>query len=255
MQAARAQALREYSRAYRIKTDAARFAAAEEALAKQDVEVAYRLYLRVASAQNTAPQTLQSRQRLEEIRRQGETQLQRLEGELPSIVDALKAASFDFAAQEAAELRLTAWQEEFHGFVLQYGDIDAFTTRINTFLRKQQKEYGATLNEPEARRLLAAAQALEGNGELCCAFYVYEQAVALRPAAVRYGEVVQRASIVAAAEQCRKLQWCHDKFQEASRLVKDDPAEARSLFFQVVQRSPADSTVHIAAREQLAALR
>ena len=56
---------------------------------------------------------------------------------------------------------------------------------------------------------------------------------------------------VASAEACRVLQWCHLKYRTAVRVAKVKPSKAREMFEQIVQRSPADSEVHLAAKDQI----
>jgi hypothetical protein len=56
---------------------------------------------------------------------------------------------------------------------------------------------------------------------------------------------------VAAAEACRSLQWCHQQYRTAERVARVSPRRAKELFEQIVQRAPADSPVHAAARAEI----
>jgi hypothetical protein len=260
LQNARVRALYQYSRANRLQTDARRFAAAEEAFGKGEIATAYRLYSRIAVARNTAPQTVTSRARVKEIQEQGQTELQALESQLETVIANLDAVRGQSSQRESAEQQLVQWESTLRDFCQNYGEVSKIENQIKVLLRRMQKEHGATLNEPEARRLLAHARTLEQSDETCCAFYVYERATELRPApsaelaAERYHELLAHASIVSAAENCRKLQWCHTAYSEASELIEAQPETARGLLLKIVQRAPEDSTVCIAAREQLASL-
>jgi len=104
------------------------------------------------------------------------------------------------------------------------------------------------------------AQALEEKGQVCCAFLLYEVAVrklpapSARAAEQRLAQLRTDPQQVAAAEACRSLQWCHQQYRTAERVARVSPQRARELFEQIVERAPADSPVHAAARAEVARL-
>jgi hypothetical protein len=105
------------------------------------------------------------------------------------------------------------------------------------------------------------AQALEAQGQTCCAFLLYEEALHMLPAPSaraahqRLEQLKSDPQNIAAAEACRTMQWCHQQYRLAERVARVAPARARDLFAQIVERSPADTTIHVEAQNQLDRLR
>ena len=66
---------------------------------------------------------------------------------------------------------------------------------------------------------------LEGKGQVCCAFQLYEEAVRLSPAPSalaaerRLAQLKADPAQVQAAEACRVMQWCHQQYRMAERVA------------------------------------
>ena len=65
----------------------------------------------------------------------------------------------------------------------------------------------------------------------------------------------QDSNLVAAAESCRELQWCHRTYRLADRLVRSKPDRASELFAEIVKRSPQDSEIHRDAQARIEELK
>jgi hypothetical protein len=123
---------------------------------------------------------------------------------------------------------------------------------------RRAAQYAAVLNEPAAASLLELARKYEGENHLCCAYWVYKQAAELVPAPSalsakeRYAELALDANVVASAEICRELKWCHQAYVRAEALRKVKPEAAKDVFAQIVARAPHDSEVYLAAKKEVA---
>ena len=149
--------------------------------------------------------------------------------------------------------------EQFDELIRDYGELPAVGNEIKrrvTTLRRRP-EYAAALNEPAAAALWAEGQEYERADELCCAYWVYQEAVELLPAPSahrarqRFEELSADACVVASAKTCRDLQWCHEMYQRAEQLLKGNPGRARELFGQIVLRAPSDSLIYRAAQQYI----
>jgi hypothetical protein len=237
------------------KSDANRFAAAERVRSEGDIDLACRLYLRVARRRLASPWKLSAKQRLVELDAEARGKLSDVEKKLADCDEDIPISQLtDGMIQQVADC-MGALDE----LADQYGRVPNAGAEIKSVLAKQQKRplVRAVLREPEANYLWVAAQELERKGQVCCAFQLLEKAVRQLPAPS--AEVAQQRleqlkadpQIVADAETCRSLQWCHLKYRTAVRVAKAQPLKARKIFQQIVQRSPADSEVHLAAKDQI----
>ncbi len=113
------------------------------------------------------------------------------------------------------------------------------------------------LNEPAAKKLWDIAQEHERNDQLCCAYWVYKEAAELMPApsasraSARFDELSKDNEVVAAAETCRTLKWCHAAYACADKLLPLKPNRARRSSRRLSKRAPEDSEVYRAAREHV----
>jgi hypothetical protein len=62
-------------------------------------------------------------------------------------------------------------------------------------------------------------------------------------------------SVVLATRRCRNLQLCHEHYQKAQDAKDVAPRTAREHLATILELAPPDTTVHKAAREQLAMLK
>ena len=122
---------------------------------------------------------------------------------------------------------------------------------------RRQPEYASVLNELAAKSLWELGQEHERDDQLCCAYWVYKRAAELTPApsAVlaknRFAELDKDPQVVASAEKCRTLQWCHQAYLRADRLLELKPERATELFAEIVSRAPKDSEVYREAKKHV----
>jgi len=158
--------------------------------------------------------------------------------------------------------RVTAAFRQYDQIVEDYREVPAAAKQIKAHVARQRRrpECAVVLNEPEAKALWEVAQQHEADDHGCCAYWVYRQAARLVPApsasraAKRLAEMAQDPKLIAAAEECRELQKCHQIYSRAERLIPVEPDRAKELFAQVVQRAPKDSEVYRAAQSHLGQL-
>ena len=56
-------------------------------------------------------------------------------------------------------------------------------------------------------------------------------------------------------ERCRVLQLCHEKFREAEKVKGSNPTKAREHLARILELAPQETSIHKAAREQIAMLK
>ena len=148
---------------------------------------------------------------------------------------------------------------EYKHLVNQYGDLPKVGSKIIAHVEKlrHKPEYAAVLNELAAKSLWLLGQKHERDDHLCCAYWVYKRAAELRPApsAVlatnRFTKLEEDQQVVASAESCRMLQWCHRAYLRAERLLELKPERATEIFAEIVSRAPEDSEVYREARKHI----
>ncbi len=237
------------------QSDAARLAVADQARTENDLQTACRIYVRVANSRVQSPAKLAAKERLSEL----DSEVRAKHNDVQERLLGLASTSAN-EQNSATEDELRQCLDEFEALVRLYGRVPAAGKEMRNALARHKNDPAiqVVIQEPEAQRLWEIAQKLEADGQVCCAFQVYEEAVRQLPApsaqraADRLAELQADAQQVAAAEACRNLQWCHRTFDLASRVAKVRPDRARGLFEQVVTRAPVDSKVYLAAREQIA---
>src|SRR5258707_4208516 len=62
-------------------------------------------------------------------------------------------------------------------------------------------------------------------------------------------------SIASEANQCKNLQLCHEKYRRAMSIKATVPDRAREYLSQIIELAPPDTSIHKAARGQIAMLR
>ena len=154
--------------------------------------------------------------------------------------------------------------QRYDRLLFQYGEVPQVKRELAAHVARQRHkpEFAEVLDEPEASRLLEIARQREKDEERCCAYWVYVEAARLAPAPsgrqaeARRDEMKNDPQLLAAAETCRQLQWCHGAYVRAADLAKANKAsQARYLFGQILKRAPEESSVYRAALSQYQALR
>ena len=162
-------------------------------------------------------------------------------------------------ASAGADSRILAIFCEYDRLITQYGELPAVGTEIKAHVAKlrHQPEYAVILNEPAATALWKRGRQYERDDHLCCAYWAYKAAAELLPApsavlaSNRFADLAKDPQVVAAAESCRELKWCHQAYLRAERLLKVKPESAKEVFAEIVRRAPEDSEVYLAAKRQI----
>lgn len=230
-----------------------------------DLVVAARLYASVARSRPKTEMTEKAKDCLEILAQEARQKITEIDSKLNEHGRAISPS--DWGMQESWP---EGWQEtvtrafqEYDQVVDDYRAVPAVKKELSLHVSQQRRrpEYAMALNEPEAKTLWDLAVQHEEEDHACCAYWVYEQASKLVPApsakraAKRLAEMQKDPEILAAAKRCRELQWCHRTYRLAENLERSDPERAKNLFAQIVDRSPKDSEVHIAAQKQIGDIR
>jgi hypothetical protein len=251
-QSAQRATAREQSLLRKADSDAKRLAAADEASQRGDVRVAGLIYVRLALTRPPNPTTTAARQKLAQLQTDADKKSQELD---------LKLTGDSQPPDDAADsdVRIADVFRRYDELIEKYGALPRVGQQIKGHVAKlrRQPQYAAVLDEPAAAKLWELAGGYERDGHLCCAYWACKQAAQLVPApsAVlaqqRYAALKQDPKIVASAETCRDLQWCHQAYRQATGLSQLNPQSAKAVFAQIVRRAPADSEVSRAARRQI----
>jgi hypothetical protein len=279
--AARAAALQEESLRRRLAKNQNLWSLAQEAEKSGDLRVAARMYERVALSRPRTNVTAAAQQRLTQIQAAAQSKFDRMEDRLASLARKGKAKgkahsdsqnvpyglrSVPSASQiaQADVDEVTRLFAELDNLILEYAGVDSienkFQQRVDRLRR--QEPFTAVLQEPAASQLWQLGQTHEQQQQLCCAFLAYEQAAKLAPAPsgekakARARELQEtNQSLVAEVRACLALQLCHEKYRRAMALKETLPERAREYLAEIIERAAPDTTVHKAAREQIAMLR
>jgi len=251
-----AQILREISGA------AQRLEAGDRAYQQGDIRLASRIYVRLAGSHRPNPITLQARDRLTKLAQEAREKLGEIDAALiPTAAPLDGSAHAPNPGPIPTDKVLEAFQD-YDEIVGKYASVPAAKREIAVHVARQRKkpQYAAVLNEAQAKRLLELAQGHEQRQELCCAYWVYQDAARLAPAPSalqareRFEALAADPETVRAAETCRELRWCHKAFQRAEMLAKVKPENARRVFGEIPSRAPEDSEIYRAARAEDEAL-
>lgn len=246
---------------------------AQQAEAEGDVQVAARMYRRIATRQPPTDLNKAASARLGAIRAEALERFESLASDLtgqkesdesdqdsqgnePRRPAALKRVQTNPKVVRDAFKKMDDLATEFAGVVTVEEEL---VDRIEK-LRKEPR-YAKILLEPDAAELVRFGRDYEEKGHLCCAMLVYEEAAAMTPAPsaewakTRFKEMQADSGLVAAAQECRRLQWCHAYFQRAQAIMPYRKEKAIEYFARICELAPAESPVHQASREHLAKLR
>jgi hypothetical protein len=276
LNAARAVALQEEGLRRRIVKDQNLWNVARQADQSGDLRVAARLYQRVALSRPRSQATAASQQRLAQIQAAAQAKFDAVENRLHSLTGrgSVPAASPNApgalkrvpSASQLAKIdsdEVTRLFDELDKLILEYAGVESIENKLQERADRlrRQKLFAAALQEPAAGQLWELGRKHEQEQKVCCAFLAYEQAANLAPAPsgeqakVRLRELqASNKSIVAEAEQCKNLQLCHEKYRRAMALKTNLPESARKYFAEILELAAPDTSVHKAAREQIAML-
>jgi hypothetical protein len=236
-----------------------RLSRAAEEFDKGNIAVAYRLYISVASSRQPSENQKVAKDRLEIIRKQGKEKCEEIDARLDDLVRRMNNISEPAETPAAPEEVIVEIFKDYKELLKQYRQVAVFGSWLSNHVAKQRvrPECAAVLNEPQAAELLKIGQSQEQKNQLCCAYRSYEKALKLLPAPSaqtaqnRFLKMKENPQIVESAKTCAELEWCHKSYDRAKKIKDKNPERAQELFSQIVDRSPADSTVHRAAADRL----
>jgi hypothetical protein len=246
-------AIRAQNALRQAKSDAKRLAAADEILAQGDVHVAILIYVRLALTRPANATTPLAKQRLAQLQADGEKKTEELDQKLEKVVGVAAAGA------DESDSSIIGVFRQFDVLIEKYGELPRFGVQLKGHVSKlrHQDEYAVVLNEPPAAALWKLGRKFERDSHLCCAYWIYKQAAELAPAPSaalakdRYDTMRQDEKVVASAEVCRELRWCHQAYLRAEHLLKVKPDTAKEIFAEIVRRAPEDSEVYIAAKKEI----
>jgi hypothetical protein len=245
-----------------VSAAAQRLEIGDRAYQQGDIRLASGIYVRLAGSHPPNPITLQARDRLTSLAQEARDKLGEIDASLvPTAAPADGSAHAPYSGPLPADKVVEAFQA-YDEVVAKYAGVPAAKRELAAHVTKQRKkpEYAAVLNEAQAKRLLELAQGHAERQELCCAYWVYQDAARLVPAPSalqareRFAALGADPETVRAAETCRELRWCHKAFQRAEMLAKLKPENARRVYGEILSRAPADSEIYRAARAEYNAL-
>lgn len=263
--AAQEAARREAALQKRLESDRNIFAIAREYELGGDLPTASRLYRRLALRRPAADTNKAAQERLVHIQEAPFAMLQELENQLqktkPPITKKSALLKSDPVAVDAEEV--TRIFAELDKLQLDYAAVATVESRLEDRIELLRKDplFAAVLQEPAAAELWKMGQEYEKKQQACCAVQVYEQAASFLPAASaklarsRLQALTKDPVVAREAERCRVLQLCHEKFREAEKVKGFNPDKAREHLARIIELAPQDTSIHKAAREQIAMLK
>jgi hypothetical protein len=259
--AAQAAAQREAALRRRQESDRKIMELAREYELGGDLATASRLYQRVALRRPANETNKAAQERLETIQAAPFATLAALEGQLKK----LRPMETAFRQTGPASVDPSAVTQIFDlldKLQLEYAAVATVESRIADRIRILRNDplFAAVLQEPAAAELWEMGQEHEKNQQACCAVLVYEQAASFLPAASaklarsRLTTLNKDPLVKVEVERCRVLQLCHAKFREAEAVKATNPNKAREHLARIIELAPQDTSIHKAAREQIAML-
>ena len=249
-----------------------KLSAADQTAKKGDLQVASIIYVRLAANRSNrlVAAAAAARSRINYLKNLGRKKLEKIDVEFEEVFsnihasptagesprDIVSASEADLGTQNKLVLEKF---DEFDKLRRDFQFVPQISREIKSHILRQRAKpkFAAILNEPDAKALWQLGRQHERKKQICCAFLVYEKAEHLLPEASavlaknRLAKLKQNERVVASAERCRKLEWCHLNYVRAKQLIKVKPVRAREMFFQVVRRSPPDSRIHQEALQQI----
>ena len=236
---------------------------ADQAVDNASILVASIIYLRLAHNRTNPEIAKMARKQLSELTTRGRKLLNEIDVELTAGMEETGTSAADSQNRPAREQKLIVGAfDQYEKLAREYSSVPQFSREAKSHIARQRgrPQYARVLHEPEAKQLWILARQHEFDDETCCAFLIYRKAKTLTPApsavlaAERLEELAKNPQVVAASKACRELESCHKIYARAERLTELKPEKARELFFQVVRRSPSDSTINMEALKQIRAI-
>lgn len=245
-----------------MESDQKMFEIAREHESEGDLATASRLYRRLALRRPATETNKSAQERLEQIQVAPFAMLKALEDQLqktkPKPTALRKSGPVSVDAAEVTKVF-----EALDKLQLEYAAVATVESRIADRIELLRKEplFAAVLQEPPATELWTMGQEYEKNQQACCAVLVYEQASDFFPAASaklarsRLATLNKDPVVSREVDRCRVLQLCHAKFREAEQVKGRNPNKAREHLARIIELAPQDTSIHKAAREQIAMLK
>ncbi len=241
---------------HQAKTQPQRFAAANKLLKDGDLATACLIYQRLAASRPPTAYSSQAQATIRNLQAQVRKELREINARLSSL-----AKQSDRHSTELAAGVLSAFQG-YEELLQKYASVPVVNKEVRRQIRRQQNnaEYLAILRAGEAHRLLVLGGQYETEGQMCCAYQVYEQAAELTPApAARDAKAMlirltQNPAVVESVAECRKLQVCHAEFERAELMSLINPDQARKCYDQICSQAPQGSSLFLAAADRRRAL-
>ena len=258
--------------ARKAKTNPKKLAAADKQYEEGDIATAALIYGRLAASRPRGQYSIQAQQRLRKIQDDARSELAQIDKTLqqPSQPSSKNSAIRPAETAEIRNERIAAEKQAEKQYVLDafqqyaklqqsYGRVPVVGKEIRKHIYRQKKrpEFAVVLNEVEAEHLWSLGQQHEQDGQLCCAYQVYQQAAELSPAptarlAERRVELLSAdEGILESVKTCNDLQWCHDKFGVAELFARVNPKKAKEVYSKIIVKAPKDSKVYVAALDRL----
>ena len=240
-----------------------RLALGDQLLQQGDIRGASVVFSRLAIARPKSNTTRTARRRGAQLGAEARTKL----ADLTAKLDDKRADEVDANAkgpkgylqhQQAWKETVITVFEELEQLEHNYDRVPGAKDMRRQIIRlRRQPEYSAIIYEPKAKAVWQLGQQHEADGELCCAYFVYQKAVRLgaapsaQRALARFEELKQDPEVVAATKQCIELRWCHRHYNVAQHIIKTNPKRAQQMLAEILQRAPRNTDIHRAAGDLL----
>ncbi len=250
-----------------IKTAAKRLEAADQARKDGDIRLAVRTYTTVAATRPPNQSSLAAQVRLTELADEVLRQLERIESSLEgtSLADSPNSSnSPNSSANRLSDEAIRTAFEQYGELLFQYGEVPEVKQQLISHVARQRAKpaFAEVLNEPMAKQLLEVAETHMKQNDRCCAYWSYQDAARLDPApsaleaAKKFEALREDAQVIADAQTCRELRWCHSAYSRAITLAKTNQGgRAREIFGEILKRAPEDTVVYREALAQYKTLR
>ena len=241
---------------------AERLAAGDRARQEGDVRLAASIYVRLAKSKPPTDASREARDRMIGLAADAREELKKIDASL----ECSDNSSCDSAHSPQGPVEPEVIREAFRKYdelAAKFSSVLAAKREVAAHVARQRRNpvYAAVLNEPKAKELWELGQQHEKDSELCCAYWVYQDAARLAPAPsalraqARFEALKGNPEVVRSAETCREVRWCLNAYQRAGWLGDVNSEKAKQLYAEILRRAPADSGVYRAAQIAYAACR
>lgn len=241
---------------FRQATAAAeRLEAGDRARRDGDIRLAATIYVRLARSKPPTEASGEARDRMIGLAADAREELRKIDATLECSDD----SSHDSAHSPQGQVEPEVIREAFRKYdelAAKFASVLAAKREVTAHVVRQRRDpvYAAVLNEPKAKELWELGQQHEKDSELCCAYWVYQDAARLIPAPsafqaqARFEALKGNPEVVRSAETCREVRWCLNAYQRAGWLGEVNSEKAKQLYAEILRRAPVDSGVYQAAQ-------